>query len=142
MDRRHGSRRVTDERQVPDRLVRSGESPVQLSDILAIAEWFRDDIAKAKAELMVEIAAAKADLRDFTSVHAQEHIIEGAERKAWQEQLAQLIETEKLAKARRDGILGALRFVFNLIGTNWRGILALAGTAAVLLGNVKVSVGP
>lgn len=142
MDRRHGSRRVTDERQVPDRLARSGESPVQLSDILAIAEWFRDDIATAKAELMAEIATAKADLRDFTSVHAQEHIAEGAERKGWQAQLAELIESEKLAKARRDGILGALRFVFNLIGTNWRGILALAGTAAVLLGNVRVSVGP
>lgn len=131
---------MTDDRHVPERLLRSGESPVQLSDILAIADWFREDIAAAKADLMAVIVEDRKARRDWEFTHTQEHVSDSADRKVWDAKLTDLLESEKLAKARRDGILGAIRFVFDVIGRNWRGILALAGTAAVFLGNVHVNI--
>lgn len=137
----------------PPALRRESSAAVTAGDLFSLAEFMRALVNDSKEDLRGEIQSGHRDVmarieigektqRDFAVTHAQEHIGESAERRGWEEKLAALIRTEDLAKARREGLLGAVRFVTDNVGRNWRGILAMAAFLGVVLGQIHVSVTP
>lgn len=87
---------------------------------------------------MTAIGVVSSELEAATTTHAGIHAVEGEARSIAHARFEDFMRRAELAQARRDGALGIVRFVFDLVGRNWRGIVAVAGAAAILLGNVRV----
>lgn len=101
----------------------------------------RDEIRLSEGRVQGSIGDLRTDFETATKTHAGIHAAEGETRSIVHSRFEAFMSKAELAQARRDGALGVIRFAFDLVGRNWRGILALGGAAAFILGNVQVDVG-
>lgn len=101
----------------------------------------RDEIHRSEGHVRNSIDDLRKDFEATTVTHAGIHAVEGEARSLAHSRFEEFMLRAELAQARRDGALGLIRFAFDLIGRNWRGIVALGGALAFILGNVQVDVG-
>lgn len=124
--------------------------------LLAALDRFRDDVREdlsaLEGRLMLAIGENRRGLTDYSTTHADVHTAERqetqaafTESKAAHTRFDAYIQTSKISQATRDGALGVVTYVLNIVGTNGGGLLRVAlGIAAALLalsGNVHVSLG-
>lgn len=99
---------------------------------------------RVRAELRDEIRLSEGRVmgafESATVTHAGIHATEGESRSIAHARFEDFMRKAELAQARRDGAIGIIRFTVDLVGRNWRGIVALGATVAVLLGNIRVEV--
>lgn len=101
----------------------------------------RDEIHRSEGRVQSSIGDLRKDFEATTVTHAGIHAVEGEARSLAHNRFEEFMLRAELAQARRDGALGLIRFAVDLLGRNWRGIVALGGATAVILGNVQVDVG-
>jgi hypothetical protein len=101
----------------------------------------REDLVAVEGRVMTAIAAIDRKLDDASRTHAEVHIAEATLERNAHEIYDSFIRDSKIAAARRDGALGVVRFVVELVGANWKGILAGGAALSFLLGQLRVTVG-
>jgi hypothetical protein len=112
----------------------------------------REDLSALEGRLMYAIAENRRALTDYSTSHNGIHVAERletqaafAESKVAHARFDAYIESSKISQARRDGALGVVRYLIELVGTNGRGLLqvgiALAGILLALSGNVHIDLG-
>jgi len=101
---------------------------------------FRDELGAHNTAMIDRMDRIERDFRNAGIEHAQDHIDQDRERTEYRTKLENLLRDTELAKARRDGMLGIVRFGFDLIGRNWRVIAIAIAAALTIIGNVRVSV--
>lgn len=106
-----------------------------------VREELRDEIQRSEGRVKESIGELRGDFEAATVTHAGIHAVEGEARSIAHSRFEEFMLRAELAQARRDGALGLIRFAFDLLGRNWRGIVALGGALAFILGNVQVDVG-
>lgn len=100
----------------------------------------REDLGALEGRVMAAITSIERRIEETNRLHAQVHAVDAddlgrrfAIYDAW-------IEAGKIAKARQDGALGLVRYGFDLANRYWRGIVAVGGVLALLIGNVHITV--
>jgi hypothetical protein len=112
----------------------------------------REDLGALEGRLMVAIADNRRALGDYSTTHKGVHDAERletqaafAESKVAYARFEAYIESSKISQARRDGALGVVRYILELVGTNGGGLLrlgiGLAGVLLALSGNVHIDLG-
>jgi hypothetical protein len=105
-----------------------------------VRDELRDEIRLSEGRVMTAVAGVQERLEQGEITHAGIHAAEGESRQIAHARFEDFMHRAELAAARRDGALGIIRFVFDLIGRNWRGIAAAGGAAWVILGGIHVQV--
>lgn len=136
----------------------SGESngaPASYGALLRAIDGLRDDVREdlgaLEGRVMAAITEVQRDAHEYAIAHSGIHADDHAERdrlvaeaKVAHDRFDDFIRNAALAQARRDGALGVIRFVIELVGRNWRGVAAVAGALIVALltvtGQLSVSV--
>jgi hypothetical protein len=98
----------------------------------------RGDVRDSETRLTAAMAALEHRLTDRIDRgsldHAKLHEEEGAERRRVHDRIEKFIRDQELSDARKDGILGAARFVVELVSRNAGRLGYLAGAVGLLLG--------
>jgi hypothetical protein len=105
-----------------------------------VRDELRDEVQRSEGRVMTAVQQVQARLEQSETTHAGIHAAEGESRQIAHARFEDFMHRAELAAARRDGALGIIRFVFDLVGRNWRGIVAAGGATWVLLGGVHVQV--
>lgn len=105
-----------------------------------VKDELRREISASEDRVQGSIAELRTDFEQATTTHAGIHAAEGESRSIAHQRFEDFMRKADIAQARRDGALGVVRFGADLVGRNWRGILALGTAAAILLGNIRVEV--
>ncbi len=106
----------------------------------------REDFAQLRREMetMEERLTERIDRGSLD--HAKLHDEEKGERREVHGRITEFIRQQELADARRDGVLGAMRFTIELVSRNAGRLGYLAGAGALLIGfltgSLHVQVGP
>lgn len=123
---------------------------------LAALDGIRDELAGLRADVREDVRDVRTELRasieGFALMHGREHIAEAAhldelvaERDRVHADFAAFMRAAQLAQARRDGALGALRFVVELAGVHYRELGVLLGIAlfglAAIAGAIRIDIG-
>lgn len=115
-----------------------------LEAIEGLRSDMREDFAAVRAEIRDVESRVSDSVTNYTLNHAQEHAVQAAVATDRHAQINAFIEGAKLDQARRDGALGIVRYVFELVSTHSgaivKVILAVAGALLVVNGNLNVSV--
>lgn len=106
-----------------------------------VRDELRREIRESEKRVHISLTDLRSDVESANVTHAGIHAVEGESRSIAHSRFEAFMQRAELEAARRDGALGIIRFAFDLVGRNWRGIVALGGAAAVILGNVQVEVG-
>jgi hypothetical protein len=106
-----------------------------------IRDDYREDLVGLEGRVMTAIGAIERKLDETSRTHAEVHVAEATLDRNAHEIYDAFIRDSKLAAARRDGALGVVRFVTELLGSNWKGILAAGAALSFLLGQLRVTVG-
>ena len=101
---------------------------------------FRDELAAHNTAMIDRMDRIEREFRNAGIEHAQDHLSADQERADYRSKLEALLRETELAKARRDGMLGIVRFTFDLVGRDWRVIAIAIAAALTIIGNVRVSV--
>lgn len=101
----------------------------------------RDEVRASEGRVQASLLELRSDFDAATVTHAGIHAVEGESRSIAHSRFEAFMQRAELEAARRDGALGIIRFGFDLVGRNWRGIVALGGVVAMILGNIRVDVG-
>jgi hypothetical protein len=105
-----------------------------------VRDELRDEIGRSEGRVMTAIDGVQKRLEQGEITHAGIHAAEGESRQIAHARFEDFMRKAELAAARRDGILGVFRFSLDLLGRNWRGIVAAGGAAWFLLGGVHVQI--
>lgn len=105
-----------------------------------VRDELRDEIRLSEGRVMGAVQSVQARVEQSEVTHAGIHAVEGEARSIAHARFEEFMHKAEIAAARRDGFLGVVRFVFDLIGRNWRGIAAAGATAWFLLGGIHVQV--
>jgi len=109
-------------------------------DVGHLRDDFREDLGALETRVMAAIASVARSVDDGNRLHAAVHAKDAESLADKLRTYDAWIEASKIAQARRDGALGIARYLADVVGRNWRGILAVAGGAALLFGQVHVTV--
>lgn len=131
-----------------EQLGRSGAG-LGLADVV---DLLRDDAAAAELRaqrnleamelrVMTAINAARADLTTYETAHGKEHVAQRVESEEVHKRFDAFIASSTIAQAHRDGTLGVVRFMLELLGRNWKALAALAAGIAAASGNLRVVIG-
>jgi hypothetical protein len=105
-----------------------------------VRDELRDEIRLSEGRVMSAVVGVQERVEQSEVTHAGIHAAEGESRQIAHARFEDFMHKAEIAQARRDGALGIIRFVFDLIGRNWRGIAAAGAAGWVLLGGVHVQV--
>jgi hypothetical protein len=105
-----------------------------------VRDELRDEIRLSEGRVMTAVQTVQTRLEQSEVTHAGIHAVEGETRSIAHARFEEFMHKAELAAARRDGFLGVVRFMFDLIGRNWRGIAAGGAAAWFVLGGVHVQV--
>jgi hypothetical protein len=145
---------MTDERSQPPDLIATGIAGLidgVRRDTLGAIDALRDDVREDNRELEGRVSAQIGALSDrqadthklvveFTKGHSQEHEDEATERRKTHGEFYDFIRAAELDKARRDGALGVLRFMFELTSKHAGRIVQVLLATAALLGIASGSI--
>lgn len=114
-----------------------------------LREGIGDDLREVKEELRTEIQAAEVRVTSQVDSallsHGQLHETEDEERREAHGKFYDFMRKAEIDEARRAGVLGMVRFGFELItrhgGAVARVALAIAALLGVLAGTIRISVG-
>lgn len=114
-----------------------------------LREGIGDDLREVKDELQADIAAAEmrttAKVDAALLAHAELHEREDVDRREAHGQFYDFMRKAEIDEARRAGVLGIVRFGFELVtrhgGSVARVALAIAALAGVLAGTIQVRLG-
>jgi hypothetical protein len=114
-----------------------------------LREGIGDDLREVKEELRTEIkdSEARVSVKVDTALlaHAEDHEKEAAEHRESSATFREFIQKAQLDAARRDGVLGVVRFGFELVSAHGGAVVKVALAAAALLGvlsgSIRVAVG-
>jgi hypothetical protein len=105
-----------------------------------VRDELRDEIQRSEGRVMNAVEGVQKRLEQSETTHAGIHAVEGESRAIAHARFEDFMHKAEIAAARRDGILGVVRFTVDLVGRNWRGIAATGGAAWFLLGGVHVQI--
>lgn len=119
----------------------NGDSLALLAALDRLRQDFREDLQAHEGRMRGELSEIRQDVQDFVISHAEAHSLEASVRAEAHARYDQFIDDSRLARARRDGALGALRFVSDLTVKNWRLIVSFLFFLMTVLGSVRVTIG-
>jgi len=105
-----------------------------------VRDELRDEIQRSEGRVMTAVEAVQERIERSEVTHAGIHAAEGESRQIAHARFEEFMHKAEIAAAKRDGALGIIRFSVDLLGRNWRGIVAAGGAAWFLLGGVHVQV--
>ncbi len=117
-----------------------------------VVELLRDDAAAAElrgkkgldeleVRLMAAIGGVRSDLGKYIETHAGDHTAIKTTSEVAHARYDAFIAANAIDQARRDGALGTIRYMLDLLGRNWKAIAALAAGIAAATGNVRIVIG-
>lgn len=136
--RAHGSVGMADEPSLPDDRRRIDVDLLEAFD--RVRDELKREIAASEGRVMTAVANVQTRLEQSETTHAGIHAAEGEARHIAHARFEEFMHRAEIAAARRDGILGLVRFGLDLVGRNWRGIAAAGAAIWVVLGGVEVRV--
>lgn len=103
--------------------------------LLAAIEGLRSDMRE-------DLGGLRDDLQNYMTTHGGEHVAAANERAEAHSRFDAFIRNAELAAAHRDGALGVVRFVFELVARHSpalvRVVVAITAAALVVNGNVTI----
>lgn len=111
------------------------------SDVREDIGDLRDDMRKDNERLEGRIMAV---VNGFVTVHGRDHAAQRQESDAAHRDFRAFIRAAELSQAKRDGALGAIRFVVEVVARNWRPLtVVLTAVTAVLFaatGDIRIEI--
>lgn len=127
-------------------------SRVAVLGLADVVDLLREDAASAELRqqrnldamelrVMTAINATRADLTSYEASHGKEHVAQRVESEQAHKRFDDFMHTASIAQAHRDGTLGVVRFLIELLGRNWKAIAAGALALLAASGNIRVVIG-
>jgi len=101
----------------------------------------REDIGAMEGRVTASIESVRREFNEYGKAHGEEHSTSRAATDAVHARFDTFIRSSEIAQARRDGLLGGIRFVLDVGSRNWKLLVLLFGAIGLALGNVQLSVG-
>lgn len=120
-----------------------------LRDVL---DMLRDDAAAAESRgqrllddmerrVMSAIGDARSDLGKYIAAHDGDHLAMRTSSEVAHSRYDTFIAANAIDQARRDGALGIVRYVADLLGRNWKALAAGAVAIAAATGSLRITIG-
>lgn len=117
-----------------------------------VVDMVRDDAAAAElratkaleameARVMGAIGGVRGDLGKYIETHAGDHVAMRTTTEVAHNRYDAFISANAIDNARRDGALGIVRYVVDLLGRNWKALAATALGIAAATGSLHISIG-
>ena len=94
-----------------------------------------------EGRVTASIESVRREFNEYGKAHGEEHSTSRAATDAVHARFDTFIRSSEIAQARRDGLLGGIRFVLDVGSRNWKLLVLLFGAIGLALGNVQLSVG-
>ncbi|HKZ75814.1 MAG TPA: hypothetical protein VJ259_04045 [Actinomycetota bacterium] len=101
----------------------------------------REDIGAMEGRVTASIEGVRREFVEYGKAHGDEHAASRAATEAVHARFDTFIRSSEISQARRDGLLGAIRFVLDVGSRNWKLLALVFGALGLALGNVHVNVG-
>ena len=118
------------------------EPPNGRLSVLDAFRLIREDMHDLEGRIGKRIDEFRNDFRRYEQDHEYRHALQQAENANAIKTLSERIHSQELDEARREGVMGVVRWGVTLAGRNWKLIVGIAIVIGFVLSDVHVRFGP